>query len=137
MQNRTYRYFNGKVQYPFGYGKTYTKFALKDTEAYENKIRATVKNVGNFENETVLQLYVTYPTADFKTPIRSLIDCKRILLKPQEEKEFEFEFDETKLLTVNDDGEKVLLKGIYNFILSDGCDFESKAFSYFQSIENK
>lgn len=137
MQNRTYRYFNGKVQYSFGYGKTYTKFALKNTEVCENKIRATVKNVGDVESETVLQLYVTYPEADFKTPIKSLIDCKRILLKPQEEKEFEFEFDETKLLTVNDDGEKVLLSGVYNFYLTDGCDFESKALSYFQNIENQ
>lgn len=126
MQNRTYRYFKGDVQYPFGYGKTYTKFALENAEVRENKIRATVKNVGKFESETVLQLYVTCPKAEFETPIKSLIGFKRISLKPQEEKEFVFEIDENSLMSVNDNGEKVLLKGEYTFTLTDGCDFESK-----------
>jgi len=126
MQNRTYRYFKGDVQYPFGYGKTYTKFALENADVRENKIRATVKNVGKFESETVLQLYVTCPKAEFETPIKSLIGFKRISLKPQEEKEFVFEIDENSLMSVNDNGEKVLLKGEYTFTLTDGCDFESK-----------
>ena len=126
MQNRTYRYFKGDVQYPFGYGKTYTKFALENAEVRENKIHATVKNVGKFESETVLQLYVTCPKAEFETPIKSLIGFKRISLKPQEEKEFVFEIDENSLMSVNENGEKVLLKGEYTFTLTDGCDFESK-----------
>lgn len=130
MQNRTYRYFKGDVQYPFGYGKTYTKFALENAEVRENKIRATVKNIGKFENETVLQLYVTCPKAEFETPIKSLIGFKRISLKPQEEKEFVFEIDENSLMSVNDNGEKVLLKGEYTFTLTDGCDFECKQISY-------
>ena len=130
MQNRTYRYFKGDVQYPFGYGKTYTKFALENAEVRENKIRATVKNIGKFENETVLQLYVTCPKAEFETPIKSLIGFKRISLKPQEEKEFIFEIDENSLMSVNDNGEKVLLKGEYTFTLTDGCDFECKQISY-------
>lgn len=130
MQNRTYRYFKGDVQYPFGYGKTYTKFALENAEVRENKIRATVKNVGKFESETVLQLYVTCPKAEFETPIKSLIGFKRISLKPQEKKEFVFETDENSLMSVNDNGEKVLLKGEYTFTLTDGCDFECKQISY-------
>lgn len=130
MQNRTYRYFKGDVQYPFGYGKTYTKFALENAEVRENKIHATVKNVGKFESETVLQLYFTCPKAEFETPIKSLIGFKRISLKPQEEKEFVFETDENSLMSVNDNGEKVLLKGEYTFTLTDGCDFECKQISY-------
>lgn len=130
MQNRTYRYFKGDVQYPFGYGKTYTKFALENAEIRENKIRSIIKNIGEFESETVLQLYVTCPKAEFETPIKSLIGFKRISLKPQEEKEFVFEIDENSLMSVNDNGEKVLLKGEYTFTLTDGCDFESKPMVY-------
>lgn len=130
MQNRTYRYFKGDVQYPFGYGKTYTKFALENAEIRENKIRSIIKNIGEFESETVLQLYVTCPKAEFETPIKSLIGFKRISLKLQEEKEFVFEIDENSLMSVNDNGEKVLLKGEYTFTLIDGCDFESKPMVY-------
>lgn len=130
MQNRTYRYFKGDMQYPFGYGKTYTKFALENAEIRENKIRSIIKNIGEFESETVLQLYVTCPKAEFETPIKSLIGFKRISLKPQEEKEFVFEIDENNLMSVNDNGEKVLLKGEYTFTLTDGCDFESKPMVY-------
>lgn len=130
MQNRTYRYFKGDVQYPFGYGKTYTKFALENAEVRENKIRSIIKNIGEFESETVLQLYVTCPKAEFETPIKSLIGFKRISLKLQEEKEFVFEIDENSLMSVNDNGEKVLLKGEYTFTLTDGCDFESKPMVY-------
>lgn len=130
MQNRTYRYFKGDMQYPFGYGKTYTKFALENAEIRENKIRSIIKNIGEFESETVLQLYVTCPKAEFETPIKSLIGFKRISLKLQEEKEFVFEIDENSLMSVNDNGEKVLLKGEYTFTLTDGCDFESKPMVY-------
>lgn len=130
MHNRTYRYFKGDVQYPFGYGKTYTKFALENTEISKSTIRATIKNAGEFESETVLQLYVACPKAEFETPIKSLVSFKRIFLKPNEEKEFVFEINENKLMSVNDNGEKVLLKGEYTFTLTDGCDFESKPMVY-------
>ena len=130
MKNRTYRYFKGEAQYPFGYGKTYTKFALESAGITDDKICVSVKNVGDTASETVLQLYVTCPTADFETPIKSLIGFKRISLKPQETVTFEFETDKNKLTAVDNDGNKVLLKGTYKFVVTDGCDFESKPILY-------
>ena len=118
------------MQYPFGYGKTYTKFALESAGITDDKICVSVKNVGDTASETVLQLYVTCPTADFETPIKSLIGFKRISLKPQETVTFEFETDKNKLTAVDNDGNKVLLKGTYKFVVSDGCDFESEPIFY-------
>ncbi|MEG2396679.1 MAG: glycoside hydrolase family 3 C-terminal domain-containing protein, partial [Oscillospiraceae bacterium] len=61
MKNRTYRYFKGNVQYPFGYGLTYTDFLLKQLSFDEahSTITATVKNNGYYDCDEVLQLYVT------------------------------------------------------------------------------
>lgn len=130
MQNRTYRYFKGKAQYPFGYGKTYTKFTLENARISDNKIFVSVKNIGEIESETVLQLYVTCPPTDFETPIKSLIGFKRISLKPQESIMLDFEIDKNKLTAVDNNGNKVLLKGTYKFVVTDGCDFESEPILY-------
>ena len=125
MKNRTYRYFKGDVQYPFGYGRTYTKFSLKNIELNGMTLRAEVENIGDFESDTVLQLYLTCPTADFGNPIKSLISFKRISLHPQEAVNVEFKIENDQLLSVNDLGEKVLLSGEHKLVLTDGCDFSS------------
>ena len=126
MKNRTYRYFKGEVQYPFGYGKTYTKFSLKNIGLNGMTLRAEVENIGDFESDTVLQLYLTRPAADFDNPIKSLISFKRLSLRPQETENVEFEIEKDKLLSVNELGEKVLLDGEYKLVLTDGCDFSSE-----------
>lgn len=109
---------------------TYTKFALDSVEINGNKIRAKVKNIGNFESGTVLQLYMTCPPADFSTPLKYLTAFKRINLKPQETATAEFEIKESSLLSVNNNGNRVLLKGAYKFVLTDGCDFSSEPIEF-------
>lgn len=125
MKNRTYRYFKGKAQYPFGYGRTYTSFALKKIGIESGGIIAEVENTGRVESETALQLYVTSPQADFETPIKSLYAFKKIRLIPGESVKVCFEINESRLQSVNENGERVLLKGDYKFVLTDGCDFSS------------
>lgn len=69
MQGRTYRYFNGKALYPFGYGLSYTSFAYSSlklpkvcrTTDKEIEVTVTVKNTGHTEGEEVVQLYVSHP----------------------------------------------------------------------------
>ncbi|MCL1842603.1 MAG: glycoside hydrolase family 3 C-terminal domain-containing protein [Defluviitaleaceae bacterium] len=66
MHNRTYRYYQGEALYPFGYGLTYTKFAVTDSPvakitAKEISITATVKNVGKKAGRDVVQVYVESP----------------------------------------------------------------------------
>ena len=68
---------------------------------------------------------------DFETPIKSLIGFKRFSLKPQETITLDFEIDKNKLTAVDNDGNKVLLKGTYKFVVTDGCDFESEPIFYF------
>jgi beta-glucosidase len=85
MKGRTYRYFNGKVQYPFGYGLSYTTFAYewqkmpaairtaKDSITFSVK----VKNTGTIECDEVVQVYVEYPPID-RMPLKELKAFKRV-----------------------------------------------------------
>lgn len=68
MQNRTYRFFDGKVLYPFGYGLTYGKTAARDLvcvgadradgELQSVTVEITAENTGKQAVEDVLQVYI-------------------------------------------------------------------------------
>lgn len=65
MKGRTYRYMEGKAQYPFGYGLTYgdtavTDARLADAETADGSVilEADAENKGTMAAEEVLQVYV-------------------------------------------------------------------------------
>ena len=85
VANRTYRYFNGKVQYPFGYGLSYSSFeyqwkqeprmtsSSKDTLMFS----IAIKNNGVMDAAEVAQVYIQYPPID-RMPLKELKSFKRI-----------------------------------------------------------
>ena len=80
---RTYRYFDGKVLYPFGYGLTYTTFAyenykvsLKDDRLLQ--ISLDVKNTGDTASDEVVQIYGSALESCVKKPICQLLDFVRV-----------------------------------------------------------
>ena len=92
-----YRYYEtvGKeVQYPFGYGLSYTTFAYEDLEVKEDSISFTVKNTGKREGEEIAQLYVKAPGEQVFTPKKALKGFTKIALKPQESKRVTIAFDD-------------------------------------------
>ena len=70
----TYRYFNGNVIFPFGYGLSYTQFKysnLRINTTNNNininpcdviKITVNVANIGNLDGDEVVQMYKIYFT---------------------------------------------------------------------------
>lgn len=89
MKGRTYRYFDGKIQYPFGFGMSYTKFNY----AWINKpvvnndsisFSISIKNTGNYNGAEVAQVYISYPQMP-RMPLKELKDFKRLYLKINEE----------------------------------------------------
>ena len=66
MKGRTYRYYDGPVQYPFGYGLSYTSFgytwASPLSNAYTLKdtivLSLTVENKGAMDGDEVVQAYI-------------------------------------------------------------------------------
>ncbi len=93
MKGRTYRFFDGKPLYPFGYGLSYTSFSysgvsLSQTESAIGdtvNVQVADKNTGDVDGDEVVQLYVRNP-ADKEGPRRSLNGFKRVFLKIGEDK---------------------------------------------------
>ncbi|HET7897433.1 MAG TPA: fibronectin type III-like domain-contianing protein, partial [Flavisolibacter sp.] len=90
-------YFKGKVQYPFGFGLSYTKFDYrwlqKPAEIRSQKdtlqFSIAVKNAGAMDGDEVVQVYVQYPSLD-RMPVKELKAFKRVGLVKGGEKEIQF-----------------------------------------------
>ncbi|MBQ8714749.1 MAG: glycoside hydrolase family 3 C-terminal domain-containing protein [Prevotella sp.] len=91
MKNRTYRYFTGKPQYPFGYGLSYTSFTvgmgkLSSTSMRKDEkvtLMVPVKNTGKREGTETIQVYVK-ALDDAGAPIKALKGFQKVLLKAGE-----------------------------------------------------
>jgi beta-glucosidase len=92
MEGRTYRYFRGKPLFPFGYGLSYTTFALEDlricpeevTIGEQVTVSVNVTNTGDRAGDEVVQLYIRHPEAAVPRPIKELKGFKRVHLGPGE-----------------------------------------------------
>ncbi|NQT76905.1 MAG: glycoside hydrolase family 3 C-terminal domain-containing protein [Bacteroidetes bacterium] len=87
MQGRTYRFFEGDVQFPFGYGLSYSSFEYLEGKIDYRKegkepltLIINVKNTSLIDGEEVIQIYSRYPSSGTRHPIKSLIGFKRILI---------------------------------------------------------
>ena len=127
MKGRTYRYFEGKPLYPFGYGLSYTTFAYGGLKLPQNAIEAgdlltvevTVTNTGRREGDEVVQLYLSFPQIP-GAPLRALRGFKRVHLKPQESQKVLFELKERDLSMVSEAGEVTIAAGQYSLSIGGG-----------------
>lgn len=105
MQGRTYRYYNGKVQYPFGFGLSYTRFQYSwnqqpviNPRSLKDSITVTVKvkNTGNYNADEVTQLYIQYPGIE-RMPLQELKAFRRTHITKGDEKVVTFTIPLTEL----------------------------------------
>jgi beta-glucosidase len=89
MAGRTYRYFDGEVLYPFGYGLSYTTFSydnliLEKDEIGSNEsitVSVDISNSGQWDGEEVVQLYVLDPESEEVRPLKELKGFDRVAVK--------------------------------------------------------
>jgi beta-glucosidase len=127
MKGRTYRYFEGKPLYPFGYGLSYTTFSYSGLTLPKSAIKAgdplaaevTVTNTGKREGDEVAQLYLVFPHVA-GAPLRALRGFKRVHLKPGESQTLRFELRDRDLSMVTEAGTTIIVKGRYSVSVGGG-----------------
>ena len=128
-----YRYFEtipgaaDKVNYPFGYGLSYTEFEWQvlsaETTNANIRISVCVKNVGDFAGREVVQLYVAAPQGKLGKAARSLLTYQKTdLLQPGENQTLILEVPVGAMASYDDLGKiaksaYVLERGEYRFYL--------------------
>ncbi len=117
MKNRTYRYYQGKPLYSFGYGLSYTSFAYSGLKVGPETAKAggqvnvsvSVTNSGSVKGDEVVELYLNAPDG----PIRALKGFKRISLDPGASTQVQFALTPRDLSSVRPDGSRAVLPGKY------------------------
>jgi len=92
-----YRYYDKvsqELQYPFGFGMSYTTFEYKDIQIHEDRVLCKVKNTGNVAGSEIVQLYVGKDQTVIHRPEKELKGFKKVFLLPKETVEITIPFDE-------------------------------------------
>lgn len=109
MNNRTYRYFKDEVDYPFGFGLSYTEFQYDELKIEKTDsgaiLSVNVKNIGEFDANEVVKIFKSEKNAT-NQPIKSLVRFENIHIKKGESKEIKFILNENDFCHINDNGEK-------------------------------
>jgi beta-glucosidase len=99
-----YRYYEKAkkpVEFPFGFGLSYTRFEYRDLilskqEANigeEISVKATIRNIGAVAGSEIVQLYVGYKSDPGYRPVKELRGFIKVFLEPNEERQISFTLD--------------------------------------------
>ena len=120
MKGRTYRYFEGKPLFEFGFGLSYTTFSYKNLQISNKVVRDSqilvsveVANTGKVAGEEVVQVYLADKTSKSNSEIRSLVAFKRVSLAAGETKSVSFTISKDQLSKFDAEFKPVILPGEY------------------------
>lgn len=110
MTNRTYRFLENNVLYPFGYGLTYSKVECISIKYNKDTNTATVKvqNIGCFDTDEVIQLYVKDTQSKWAVKNHKLCGFKRCHIKKGETLILDIQIDEKAFTVVDYLGNRII-----------------------------
>ena len=133
-QGRNYHDLPGSPMYPFGFGLSYTDFALQDIKVMQNTIgikdllngksftvTANVKNIGRAAGHETVQLYIRDEIASMVRPMRELKDYRKVYLNPGESCQVEFNLGFEELSFFNAECKQVIESGDFTVYLGTDC----------------
>jgi beta-glucosidase len=134
MHNRTYRYFQGKPLYGFGYGLSYSTFEYSNLKLSSPQLKAgddltievDVRNASGPAGDEVAELYLEFPSLP-GAPRRALRGFKRLHLAPGEAQHVTYTLKARDVSMVNEKGEHVVAPGEYNVFVSGAQPGETPA----------
>lgn len=128
MKNRTYRYFNSDVLYPFGYGLSFTKFKFKKLNVPQEvqigdtiNISTEVVNTGKSAGEEVVQLYLSHKDIAPEAPNSQLVGFQKVMLQPGERKIVHFKLSPRNLAYVDETGGVNTMPGKIKVYIGNVC----------------
>jgi beta-glucosidase len=134
MLGRTYRFFEGEPEYPFGFGLSYTTWEYSGLKASGSefgindviKLEVTVRNNGKTDGEEVVQIYGKSHDTGCGPLLKSLVAFKRVLVEAGRERKIEFEIPVSQLQIWDPVEEKYVLRiGEYSFFAGKNSADES------------
>ncbi len=131
MEGRTYRYFEGDVLYPFGFGLSYTSFTYNnliletDEIAQDEELTVSVEvtNSGQFDGEEVVQMYIRKPGSALVRPLKDLRGFERVFINKGQTRVITMELgpDELEIYNV-EAGDYQVEKGNYEILVGSSSD---------------
>ncbi len=128
MQGRTYRYFDGEVLYPFGFGLSYTHFEFSDLALNFNRmeepdtllVSCLVRNTGEMLGDEVVQVYLRDEEASLPMPRHNLAAFKRVRLAPGGEQRVTLEVSPRAFALVDEEGNWMIEPGKFTVFVGGG-----------------
>jgi beta-glucosidase len=143
MAGRTYRYFTGKPQYPFGYGLSYTRFKFGDISIKHGgavsrlsifdwspnptyfsqlfiSVRATVKNAGLKSGNETVQVYASRVGGKWPEPAHKLVAFRRVSLGAGESQSISIDVSRDSIAQADANGNLKVVPGEYVFTIGGG-----------------
>lgn len=124
--------------YPFGYGLSYTSFAISPVKLSKTTLKAgetlqatvDVQNTGDFDGQEVVQLYIQDIYGSITRPVKELKGFQKIFLKKGETKHLTFTINTDMLKFYNADLKFAAEPGDFNvFTGSNSRDVSAAKFS--------
>jgi beta-glucosidase len=111
--------------FPFGYGLSYTQFALSNLQLSARNIQpdgkltitVEVQNTGSRAGDEVVQLYLHDVAATRTRPVKELKGFQRVSLQPGEKRQLTFTLTPAELAFYNEDMRFVVEPGVFNVMV--------------------